>query len=468
MPLPALPSELNVYLPVLPANLDPSKIYTLTEWTLIYNLSRTLIGGGISGEITPGLAKSWKVDTKNKSIEFHLDEIHSSNGRLLEAQDVIETFNYILKMDGNTKLHIRDIFNICGKELCKNAIVSSNLGKTITFNLTVNPYFVIPFLTLPDFSILPKEVLLNTRKEFGLYSITTGPYFISNFNENRITLKKNPFSNEISNINFDSINIIDLNKNNYNSIFKNASFSVVRYPSFYDFETQSNEKCYKSGYFWSRLAGVSKKSILNKDHVLRRNIKIEIRKILQTAGVSSSFNWLPPITKIELETARDSGINKYKLVKKILISTFSYTKEQLAEIKKSLKITFVEAEIVALENTSDYVNLVKSGNYDIALGQMSFGSPDPAESMSYILKLYRTDSSESHQFIESVKASISLSDRRSRINSFMSVLEKESIVFGLGAYAAKFCSTADVKIDQKALINGELSFLEFTKPELSK
>ncbi len=158
-----------------------------TSTTVITNhlfegLTRT---SGITTEVEPSLATSWKVDKKGLEWIFHLrDDVQWFDGKPFTAQDVVFTFNRLIY---NPKIpnSARDIFTIEGKTIKVEAIDDL----TIKFTLPVK---FAPFLRSMSQEILPQHILAKFVDEDKFNStwgvdtkpeqiIGTGPYILSKY-----------------------------------------------------------------------------------------------------------------------------------------------------------------------------------------------------------------------------------------------------------------------------------------------
>ncbi len=152
---------------------------------------------GVTTEIKPSLAKSWKYSKDGKRWTFNLrDDVLWSDSAPFTADDVVFTYNNLIYND-DIPTSARDVMTVDGKRL-----IVKKLGTwTVEFIL---PKPFAPLLHQLGYPILPKHILkkyvdsktftsawgVNTRpKEI----VGTGPFIMSEYRPGeRITYIKNP------------------------------------------------------------------------------------------------------------------------------------------------------------------------------------------------------------------------------------------------------------------------------------
>ncbi len=157
-------------------------------------LTRT---NGVTTEVEPNLAQSWRVSEDGKVWTFHLrQDINWSDGEQFTADDVVFTFSKLI-YNKDIDTSSRDIFTIEGKTFKVEKIDKF----TVKFTL---PVVFAPFLRSMGHEILPKHLLEKVVKKgkfnshWGLDTkletiVGTGPYkLIKYLPGERIIFNKNP------------------------------------------------------------------------------------------------------------------------------------------------------------------------------------------------------------------------------------------------------------------------------------
>jgi len=152
---------------------------------------------GITTEVEPNLARSWKVDNTGLVWTFHLrEDVQWFDSQPFTADDVVFTFNKLV-YNPDIPNSARDIFTIDGK--------SFKVEKVDKFTVRfILPCKFAPFLRGMSQEILPKHILEQKVKEakfnstWGLDAkphdvIGTGPFrLIKYLPGQRVVLKRNP------------------------------------------------------------------------------------------------------------------------------------------------------------------------------------------------------------------------------------------------------------------------------------
>ncbi len=167
---------------------------TVITGLLFEGLTRT---NGITTQVEPNLAKSWKVSEDGRQWTFYLrQDVVWSDRYPFTADDVLFTFNDIIYND-KIPSSARDIFSINGKRF----LVEKIDDFTVRFTL---PMKFAPFLRAMGQAILPKHCLLKAVKD-GNFNFTwgidtppkdivgTGPYILERYQPGeRIVFHRNP------------------------------------------------------------------------------------------------------------------------------------------------------------------------------------------------------------------------------------------------------------------------------------
>ncbi|MGD9899110.1 MAG: ABC transporter substrate-binding protein [Calditrichaceae bacterium] len=153
-----------------------------------YLLNPGLTGAGSGDEPVPELAAGWQIADDHKTITYMLDHEYTwSNGRKINSNDVVSSFNFIRKYQDQ----LNAVSNV---SLLRDPEIIDSLTVRFSFNRPVaDP------LQLTRFPVMAGEMLLETK---GLIQIINdyfsdftgcGPFLLKIRNEKEIRLERNPY-----------------------------------------------------------------------------------------------------------------------------------------------------------------------------------------------------------------------------------------------------------------------------------
>ena len=166
-----------------PPTLDPALSNDQFSEAVLLNLNRGLVElDPQTLEIRPAVTGSWKISQDTHVYTFHLrDGVRFHNGRPVQAQDVVYSFQRLLKTETNSPrrfllepiLGAREFTE--GKSRVIQGLVTPD-DRTVVLRLT-KPF--APFLselTMVNAAILPKEVYDDPQKGYLRAPVGCGPF----------------------------------------------------------------------------------------------------------------------------------------------------------------------------------------------------------------------------------------------------------------------------------------------------
>lgn len=140
-------------------------------------------------EVVPKIAKSWELSEDGKQYTFHLRnevyfhddaEFENGKGRKVVADDFVFSFKRLL----DENVASTGAWLLRGKVTEQNPFQAVN-DSTLIINLQIPYRPFISVLTLPYFSVVPKEVTEHYGKDFRKHPIGTGPFKFKLWDENK-------------------------------------------------------------------------------------------------------------------------------------------------------------------------------------------------------------------------------------------------------------------------------------------
>lgn len=167
---------------------DPLNIYTLNQWYILDSVSENLVRfNHIGGTYEPVLAESWTSDEKGFRFKIR-DNLKFHDGSPLTIEDVLASFQRIVRVKSSTHFQIWQYLNVCQPTVCEPIRIE---GNEFVIDLTVHdPASFFMFLSSPEGAIWAKSDLNNPAFEPKRFS---GFYFPSNL-DGSMLLTKNTFS----------------------------------------------------------------------------------------------------------------------------------------------------------------------------------------------------------------------------------------------------------------------------------
>lgn len=196
-----------------PATLDPQKINTQYENTIVVDLFEGLLTPDARGHPTLGLADSWQVSADGRRYTFHLRPgAVWSNGAALDADAVVASFRRL--MDPKTAARYAQLMYVLknGRAVNTGAAPPETLGVTALDAATVQidleaatAYF--PELLANSFAVIvPTAVAANDNWTQPGNMVSNGPYILEDWNrEDRIVLARNPRFHDAANVKLDKV-----------------------------------------------------------------------------------------------------------------------------------------------------------------------------------------------------------------------------------------------------------------------
>lgn len=242
--------SLKIKLIQRPFNLNPIYGSNETELKIIKHLFDSLLCYNQRGEIIANLAESWEVNKKADKFLFNLkkdvffnkfnleNENINNQKRRVTAADWKWSFEYLADPDNKSPYSyllnkVKGYDNYRQKKAAEIAGIKVIDTYKLEINLERSYYPFIYNLTHQAASVIPKKVVLN-KENFSLKPVGTGAFWLSEFSDSRIILKRNnnywlkndqpekmPFFDKLyiffntKNLNYRDFNIYQLNQKEY-------------------------------------------------------------------------------------------------------------------------------------------------------------------------------------------------------------------------------------------------------------
>lgn len=196
-----------------PATLDPQKINTQYETTIVTDLFEGLLTPDAQGHPTLGLADAWQVSADGTRYTFHLRPgLVWSNGKPLDVHAVVASFRRL--MDPKTAARFAQLMYVVknGRAVNTGAAPVEALGVAAldTANVQIDleaatAYF--PELLANTFAaIVPVDAAANDNWTQPGKMVSNGPYILEAWNrEDRIVLARNPHFHDAAKVKLDKV-----------------------------------------------------------------------------------------------------------------------------------------------------------------------------------------------------------------------------------------------------------------------
>jgi oligopeptide transport system substrate-binding protein len=197
-----------------PGSLDPHKATTLIESNILDELFEGLVTLDARGEIIPGTAVSWTVDTGGTVYDFKLrDDAKWSNGDKVVAEDFVFAFRRLMAPKtgapyANILYTLKNAERINKGELPVEALALRALDET-TLEIGLEqpaPYFISQLAHMTAKPLHRKSI-----EAFGsdfvrpAHMVTNGPFKLKEFTPNdRLVLVKNPYYYDAAHVALDA------------------------------------------------------------------------------------------------------------------------------------------------------------------------------------------------------------------------------------------------------------------------
>ncbi|NIL99942.1 MAG: hypothetical protein GTN89_03140 [Acidobacteria bacterium] len=182
-----------------PAGLDPVHSESVYESLPINQIFDTLVSTDAALNVVPALADTWKISRDGLEYEFHLRrDVRFHDGESFDADDVLFTFNRVLRDGGTDSLAYPSLLPIRGAEAVANGAADQLQGlvklddATVRFTLSkANPLF-LEQLAMDNLAIVPQH-LLDGRdgSEFSRAPVGTGPFAFADWDDSSLVLRRN-------------------------------------------------------------------------------------------------------------------------------------------------------------------------------------------------------------------------------------------------------------------------------------
>lgn len=365
-------AQLKIGIPNIPKNLNHLEIHSVCEYVIFDDLIRPLIKLDSRGELVPDLAESWEIQDQYKKFILNIkaDQYFSDNS-LITAKDVAISLQTVLKNPA--------IIHGDGKKIKKISIFNESQLAIELFES--NPFFLTE-LSAPEY-----RVVKTTSHQ---YSVTSGPYFITEFNPSKkIRLKLNEHYPFKTNVKFKEVEYILYQRLSENKL---KELDII-WPNS-KMKTTEIENIIKHGYYVYKLnLGFSYWLSLNPT-TLSIGERVQVKHKLDSSLKKSSFFsdnkisrsrqlYLPygpgrlidkDIDDINTKLEKCSS-RKLKKVKILLPQNIQN------ELLQSIKLSFDQCELHYYSDFSEYANLITLYQYDIGLVNNDFSSIDLRSSL---------------------------------------------------------------------------------------
>ncbi len=196
-----------------PATLDPQKVNTQYETTIVTDLFEGLLTPDASGHPTLGLADAWQVSADGLRYTFHLRPgLTWSNGTPLDAHAVVASFRRL--MDPKTAARFAQLMYVVrnGRAVNTGAAPVETLGVAAPDAASVRIDLEAPTAYFPELlanafaAIVPADVAAADNWTQPGNLVSNGPYILAVWNrEDRIVLARNPRFHDAANVKLDKV-----------------------------------------------------------------------------------------------------------------------------------------------------------------------------------------------------------------------------------------------------------------------
>jgi len=167
-------------------NLDPKRVNTLTEATILRSLYNSLFEYDLNGQIITSIAENFKFEKDGTlSIQIRSDKF-LSDGSSLTGEDIVLTLKRLMLDGKNTHGDFKNL--ICPDYTLKSVFDDcpglSFEGQIVKIKPVSDDYqkYIMELLASVDYRIIPKKALNldDPLAPIARYDITTGPYYFKN------------------------------------------------------------------------------------------------------------------------------------------------------------------------------------------------------------------------------------------------------------------------------------------------
>jgi peptide/nickel transport system substrate-binding protein/oligopeptide transport system substrate-binding protein len=166
-----------------PPTVDPAQMTDNLSEAIVMNVFRGLVAmDPESLAVVPAVAASWTVSTDNLTYTFHLrDGVTFHNGRALEAQDVVWSFERVLKKETHSPRRwllepVAGALDFAAGKASSVAGLSAPDPRTVVLRLDRPFAPFLGMLTMGGASIVPREVYEDPEKAYLRAPVGCGPF----------------------------------------------------------------------------------------------------------------------------------------------------------------------------------------------------------------------------------------------------------------------------------------------------
>jgi peptide/nickel transport system substrate-binding protein len=165
--------------------LDPRKALALTDFQLLSCVTEPLLRADpASGDVIPGIGRSWKFSQDVKQLTITLrDGVRFSNGQPVTVQDVVASSKIWLDPK-----HVQS-YLVANVEKC----VPGDAPNTVVIHSSVPNEFVLYAMAASVFPVFPASMLAKGGEKFFAAPIGAGPFSVVSAKPDSYVLKRNPF-----------------------------------------------------------------------------------------------------------------------------------------------------------------------------------------------------------------------------------------------------------------------------------
>ena len=182
-------------------SLDPAASSSFENIWAVNQLFNGLVQVDDSLHILPCIAKSWEVSQDGLNYIFHLRNdvffhphpaFAGSTSRKVNADDFVFSFNRLNDPEVSRAMSLLEVFDFSQE---KNSTLRSALSAVNDSTLCIRlkrPFRpLLNLLTMKYFSVVPKEAVEFSGKDFGKYPVGTGPFCFKMWDDSKLIFLKN-------------------------------------------------------------------------------------------------------------------------------------------------------------------------------------------------------------------------------------------------------------------------------------
>ena len=318
----AIPEKVSGFDPINSDNSITANIIKHIYGTLVDYRTKKESSNQSFNDIVPQLAEEWNISSDRKIYNFKIrDNVYFHNGRKLTAFDVKHTIERL----ANPKI-LPSFFNWIFRDIpikglkkyqndCKKNVSEPDLegikvldDRLVQIILTAPTPLLLKELTLPVFSIIPKEETDKWENDFRFHPVGTGPFMFESFSENKIVFKKNPkyYEKETPHISTLIYKVVTKSEDEY-KLFQQNELEQTSIPDSEVDELMQKEQ-------WGKFGTNVFNSTSFNDHSVSEIIK-EPLMINTFLGINLKHKGFD---SIKVRQALNYSINKSKIITKIL------------------------------------------------------------------------------------------------------------------------------------------------------